>query len=71
MRGLEKKLHGKGTSDKQTDRRTCRLLDQLGPEGRVGEKSLNLGNIKKHLIKRKSTKPNNVAMHTRPTNPGI
>ena len=23
---------------RQTDRRTCQLLDQLGPEGRVGEK---------------------------------
>ena len=29
--------HEKGT-DKHTDRRTCQLLDQLGPEGRVGEK---------------------------------
>ena len=38
-----KKLHGKGT-DRQTDththRRTCQLLDQLGPEGRVGEKHI-------------------------------
>ena len=34
-------LHEKGTSDKQTDRETThtlRLLDQLGPEGRLGEK---------------------------------
>ena len=53
-----KKLRGKGTSDtqthRQTDRRTCRLSDQLGPEGRVGEAELvkinpqqndNAGNI--------------------------
>ena len=36
-----KKLHEKGTSDKQTDKQTykhsSRLLDQLGREGRVGE----------------------------------
>ena len=43
-----KKLLEKGTSDKQidkqadkqTNRHTLRLLDQLGPEGRVGEKGL-------------------------------
>ena len=32
-------MHGKGTNrqtDTQTDTRTSRLLDQLGPEGRVG-----------------------------------
>ena len=40
MRGLEKNHMGRGH---QTDTRTCRLLDQLGPEGpegpegRVGE----------------------------------
>ena len=34
MRGLEKKHMGRGH---QTHRRTCRLSDQLGPEGRVGE----------------------------------
>ena len=33
-----KKSHAKGTSDRHTDTRTPRLLDQLGPEGRVGEK---------------------------------
>ena len=35
-----KKLHGKGTTHRQTDTRTSRLLDQLGPEGpegRVGD----------------------------------
>ena len=35
-----KKSHGKGTdrhTHTQTDTRTLRLLDQLGPEGRVGE----------------------------------
>ena len=32
----QKKSHGKGT-DRQTNTRTCRLLDQLGPEGRIGE----------------------------------
>ena len=40
MRGL-KKLHGMGTSNRQTDThtdtRTSWLLDQLGQEGRVGE----------------------------------
>ena len=35
MRGLEKNHMGRG----HTHTRTCRLLDQLGPEGRVGEKS--------------------------------
>ena len=39
MRGL-KKLHGKGTSNRQTDTRTLRQLDQLGPDGRVGENAL-------------------------------
>ena len=32
-----KKLHGKGTN-RHTITRTCQLADQLGPEGRVGEK---------------------------------
>ena len=35
MRGLEKNRMGRGQTDTHT--RTCRLLDQLGPEGRVGE----------------------------------
>ena len=38
-----KKSHGKGTdthTDRQTHTRTCQLLDQLGPEGRVGENIL-------------------------------
>ena len=32
---------GKGQTDRHTHThtRTCRLLDQLGPEGRVGEKN--------------------------------
>ena len=34
MRGLENNHMGRGH---QTDTRTCRLLDQLGPGGRVGE----------------------------------
>ena len=38
-RGLEKNRMGRG----QTDRRTCRLSDQLGPEGRVSE------NVKKKI----------------------
>ena len=33
---LAKKSHGMGTN-RQTDTQTLRLLDQLGPEGRVGE----------------------------------
>ena len=37
MRGREKNRMERG----QTDRRTCRFSDQLGPEGRVGEKRLN------------------------------
>ena len=37
MRGLEKNRMGRGQTDTHTDTRTCRLLDQLGPEGRVGE----------------------------------
>ena len=34
---------GRGQTDRQTHThtRTCQLLDQLGPEGRVGEKSIN------------------------------
>ena len=40
MRGLEKTaLDGANRqTDRHTDTRTLRLLDQLGPEGRVGEK---------------------------------
>ena len=34
MRGLEQNCMGRGHS---TNRRTCQLSDQLGPEGRVGE----------------------------------
>ena len=37
MRGLEKNRMGRGHGD---NTRTSRLVDQLGPEGRVGEKSL-------------------------------
>ena len=37
-----KKSHWKGTFHRQTDTRTSRLLDQLGPEGRVGEKYISL-----------------------------
>ena len=40
MRGREKNRMGRGHTNTQTDRRTCRLLDQLGPEGRVGENIL-------------------------------
>ena len=40
MRGLEKNRMGRGQTNRQTDRRTCRLSDQLGPEGRVGENPL-------------------------------
>ena len=36
----QKRSHGKGTSNTQTDKQTLWLLDQLGPEGRVGEKAL-------------------------------
>ena len=32
-----KKLHGKGTNTQITHKQTLRLLDQLGPVGRVGE----------------------------------
>ena len=41
MRGLEKiAWEGDKQTDRQTHTRTCQLLDQLGPEGRVGEKSV-------------------------------
>ena len=36
----------RGQTDRQTDRLTLRLLDQLGPEGRVGE---NIQEIKKAI----------------------
>ena len=39
MRGLEKNRIGRGQTHKQTDTLTLRLLDQLGPEGPVGENS--------------------------------
>ena len=38
MRGLEKNRMGRGQTNTQTNTPTCRLLDQLGPEGRFGEK---------------------------------
>ena len=38
MRGLENNFMGRvHSTDRHTDRQTIRLLDQLGPEGRVGE----------------------------------
>jgi hypothetical protein len=37
MRGLEKNRMGRGHTDRQTDKQSLWLLDQLGPEGRVGE----------------------------------
>ena len=38
---------GRGQTNTQTNTRTCRLLDQLGPEGRVGEKVVSaLGYMK-------------------------
>ena len=37
-----KKLHEKGTTNKERNKHTARLLDQLGPEGRVGEKLYSL-----------------------------
>ena len=37
MRDLEKNRMGRGQTDRHTDRRTCRLSDQLSPGGRVGE----------------------------------
>ena len=40
MRGLEKNRMGRGQTDRQTDTQTIRLLDQLGPEGRVGENAI-------------------------------
>ena len=43
MRSLEKNCMGRGHTNKQINNdntRTLRLLDQLGPEGRVGEKKL-------------------------------
>ena len=49
-------LHEKGTSekqtDKQTDKHTSRLLDQLGPEGRVGENRLCYTYIEHSKFKR-------------------
>ena len=34
----------------QTDTRTCRLLDQLGPEGRVGENWLNNEDLELYIF---------------------
>ena len=45
MRGLEKKRMGRGHINKQTDTRTCQLLDQLGPDGQVGEKRTLISNL--------------------------
>ena len=45
MRGLEKNCMGRGQTHTQTHTRTCRLLDQLGPEGRVGENQINGPNL--------------------------
>ena len=47
MRGLEKNYMKRGhQTDRQTDRKkdklTSQLLDQLGPEGRVGENPSSL-----------------------------
>ena len=39
MRGLKKNCMGRGHRQ-QADGRTSQLLDQLGPEGRVGENHL-------------------------------
>ena len=39
------------STDTQTNRRTCRLSDQLGPEGRVGEK------VEGFVIKKRQLKP--------------
>ena len=39
MRGFEKDCMERGQTYKHTDTQTLRLLDQLGPEGRVGEKA--------------------------------
>ena len=44
-----KKLHEKGTSDKQTKRHTSLLLDQLGPEGWVGE-NIQFGYAKPNVL---------------------
>ena len=46
---LENRM-GRGQTHRHTDRRTCRLSDQLGPEGRVGE------NIQKSKITQKVLK---------------
>ena len=49
MRGL-KKLHEKGTEYIYIHRRTSQLLDQLGPEGRVGENDIKHVKICTHEI---------------------
>ena len=53
MRGLEKNRMERGQTDRQTDKhthtRTSRLLDQLGPEGRVGENNLGPITVKGHV----------------------
>ena len=45
MRGLEKDNMKRGH---HTDRQTLQLLDQLGPEGRVGENVLKTTELTKH-----------------------
>ena len=44
MRGLKKNGMGRGQSqsEQHRNRLTLRLLDQLGPEGRVGEKKTEM-----------------------------
>ena len=42
MRGLKKNHIKRGQTKIQRYKHTCQLIDQLGPEGRVGEKLYNL-----------------------------
>ena len=54
MRGLKKIACEGDIDNKQTDGRTLQLLDQLGPEGRVGENILSvLGHTKKSKVNMK------------------
>ena len=52
MRGLEKKSHEKGTEKQRykEEKKTSQLLDQLGPEGRVGENIGTLGVFFKYNV---------------------
>ena len=59
MRGLEKNRMKRGQTNTQTHKQTIRPLDQLGPEGRVGENkkiiitrkgSMDKQNFKKHAF---------------------